>query len=98
MADSTKSCASGIALVGFAVLLVISLLATPAVASPYKACRHTLLYPPKNGGYGLILTRLHVRRLSCGKAVQIGGGFLVGDGIPRGLGLSPKIPLDEMPL
>lgn len=49
---------------------------------PMRACG-TGSYAPRNGGWGLILDRLHAHGLSCSAAARVGGAFYAGDPLPR---------------
>jgi len=53
-------------------------------ASSYRLCRQPLGYAPKNGGYGLIIERMHVQRITCRRAARIGGAFYASDPMPPG--------------
>jgi hypothetical protein len=75
-----------------AVALVCLLVPGAAHAASFRSCNPNLLYAPKNGGYGLIVRDLHVRRVSCPRGLRIGGGYLAGDGIPKGWGCHEGFP------
>ncbi|HEX6688497.1 MAG TPA: hypothetical protein VF085_07510 [Solirubrobacterales bacterium] len=55
-----------------------------ASASSLKACKRPLGYAPKNGGFGLIIEKMHVQRIGCEKAAMIGGAYIAGDPVPAG--------------
>jgi len=73
------------------VLLVAVIAALPAPpaaradALGLHACKRALVYAPKgHDGYGLIISRLKVRRVSCRRALQIAGANSAGEPWPRG--------------
>ncbi len=49
-----------------------------------RPCPSPKVLPPKGGGYGLIVSRLEVRRISCSEALQIVGAYLTGEPLPQG--------------
>lgn len=55
-----------------------------ASASSFRRCAKPLGYTPKNGGYGLIIEKMHVQRITCNRAAKIGGAFYAGDPMPKG--------------
>lgn len=49
-----------------------------------RPCPTPRVYPPKRGGFGLIISRLEVRRISCPRGVRIAGANSAGESLPRG--------------
>lgn len=71
-------------LCGSAALPAVAVGQSEASASSFRACRSQGVYPPKDGGYGLIISRIHVQRVSCDRAVDIGGAYMAGDPVASG--------------
>jgi hypothetical protein len=56
-----------------------------ADAQGLHPCKRALVYVPKgHDGYGLIISRLKVRRISCRRGLQIAGANSAGEPWPRG--------------
>ena len=56
-----------------------------ATASSLHSCKERFyLYEPRSGGYALIIEKLHVQRIACKKAANIGGAYIARDYIPVG--------------
>jgi hypothetical protein len=65
--------------------IAVACVSAPAdAAAALRPCNPSLVYAPKGGGYGVIISRLHVRGISCRRGLRIGGAYLDGDHVPKG--------------
>lgn len=65
-------------------LVAFGAVASADAAATTKSCRSPSLYPPKNGGFALIIEHLKVKGVTCARGVTIAGAHSAGDASPSG--------------
>lgn len=84
MSKTKRSLLRRCQIVAIVALVFAGFGALPATSSAGASCKSPLLYPPRSGGFALIIFELRVSRVSCRQGLKVAGAYSAGEKMPRG--------------